>query len=500
MDSLWKNSINFDKKFSKLDKSLDCDVCIVGGGIFGVSCAYYLSKAGLKVIVLEKDRLGSKTTGNTTAKITSQHGLFYDYLINSFGLQFANDYLHVNNNAIYEIKNIVDLENIDCDFEFKDSFVYTTSESDLDAFTAEKEALDALKFDCELTSSTSLPFEVACALKFSNQAQFNPLKYLYSLCDVVLKNRGDIFCDTCVFDFKKQDNLNVAFCENGYTVRSKYLIIGSGYPFKNVPGFYFSKMYQSTSYVIAFETDKPLFDGYYINNAPPIFSYRTALYNGKRIALIGGADHKTGKEVSYSSTYSVLENELFKYYPDANILFRWNTEDCISLDKLPYVGYYSNLLENVFVATGFKKWGMTLSNVSANIVCDMILGKKNEYSHLFDSTRINPIKNIDEVKNMAVDTTFSLIIDKLKIKDFDFSSIPEDSGKVIDIDGKKVGVYKDKNSNLQFVNPICTHLGCLLSWNDVDKTWDCPCHGSRFDYNGKNLYGPAFKNLEKFEL
>ena len=337
MDSLWKNSINFDNKFSKLDKSLDCDVCIVGGGIFGVSCAYYLSKAGLKVIVLEKDKIGSKTTGNTTAKITSQHGLFYDYL-------------HVNNNAIYEIKNIVDLENIDCDFEFKDSFVYTTSESDLDAFTAEKKALDSLKFDCELTSST----------------------------------------------------------------------------------------------------------------------------------------------------YSVLENELFKYYPDANILFRWNTEDCISLDKLPYVGYYSNLLENVFVATGFKKWGMTLSNVSANIVCDMILGKKNEYSHLFDSTRINPIKNIDEVKNMAVDTTFSLIIDKLKIKDFDFSSIPVDSGKVIDIDGKKVGVYKDKNSNLQFVNPICTHLGCLLSWNDVDKTWDCPCHGSRFDYNGKNLYGPAFKNLEKF--
>ena len=498
MSSLWENSVNFKNKFNKLNENLDCDVCIVGGGIFGITCAYYLSMQGFKVIVLEKDFIGSKTTGNTTAKITSQHGLFYDYLINSFGLKQANDYLYINNKAILEIKNIIDSEKIDCDFEFQDSFVYTTSKEDLEAFYNEEKALKTLNFNSSLLSSCSLPFDVECALKFPNQAQFNPLKYLYSLCDIIIENGGKIFCDTCCFDFKMQDQFNFAYCMNGNFVKSKYLIIASHFPFKNFPGFYFSKMYQSTSYAIAFETNEPLFNGYYINNTPPLFSYRTALYNGKRIGIIVGSDNKTGKMVSYDNTYGILESEIFKFYKDAKILFRWNTEDCISLDKLPYVGYYSSLLKNVFVATGFKKWGMTLSNVSANIICDMILGKENDYLYLFDSTRLKPIKNFDEVKNMTVDTTFSLVIDKLKTSNFEVSEIPEDSGKVIDIDGKKVGVYKDINSKLYFVNPICTHLGCLLSWNEVDKTWDCPCHGSRFDYMGKNLYGPGFKDLDRF--
>ena len=177
------------------------------------------------------------------------------------------------------------------------------------------------------------------------------------------------------------------------------------------------------------------------------------------------------------------------------ILYKWNTRDCISIDKIPYIGEYSTTMPNVFVGTGFKKWGMTSSNVAANIIVDKICDKKNKYEYLFKSSRLKPIKNRDELKNMIIQA-----INKLKDANLSFDEIKENSGSIIEINNEKVGIYKDPNGKIYAVKPICTHLGCLLSWNDVDKTWDCPCHGSRFDYRGKNIYDPAFRDLDFYDL
>ena len=181
-------------------------------------------------------------------------------------------------------------------------------------------------------------------------------------------------------------------------------------------------------------------------------------------------------------------------------MYRWNTRDCISLDKIPYVGLFSNSMPNLYIGTGFKKWGMTLSNVAANIIVDMITNKQNSYCSLYSSDRFSPIKNKDEFKNVLVQSTKSLVIDKIKKTNLDFSSIPLNSGGIIEINNQKVGIFRDYNDNIFALKPFCTHLGCLLSWNDVDKSWDCPCHGSRFSFDGKNLYDPAFKNLEIYNL
>lgn len=259
-------------------------------------------------------------------------------------------------------------------------------------------------------------------------------------------------------------------------------------------------MYQSTSYLIAVDTKKTLFNGMYINPSNPIFSYRTAMYNGKKLLLIGGGDHKTGQPSCYQDTYGILEQEAKKFYPNCEVLFRWNTRDCISLDKIPYIGQYSPIMPNVFVGTGFKKWGMTLSNVAANIITDEICGKNNKYAYLFNPSRLKPLKNRDEMKNILVQSTNSLFLDKLKSSQIDFDQIQNNSGSIIEIHNQKVGIYKSPEGKIYAVKPICTHLGCLLSWNDVDKTWDCPCHGSRFDFKGKNLYDPAFKDLEVYPL
>ena len=236
----------------------------------------------------------------------------------------------------------------------------------------------------------------------------------------------------------------------------------------------------------------------YISSSEPIFSFRTAKYDGKDLLIVVGADHKTGNSVNYESTYGVLENEIKKYYPDYNILFKWSSNDCISLDKLPYVGTFSSLTPNIFVGTGFKKWGFTSSNIAANIIVDKICGNYNKYAYLFDSSRLKPIKNFKELKNMSVQTSKSLIFDKFKVKDYDFSNVSNDSGTVVKIDGINVGIYKDRQGNIFPINPVCSHLGCLLSWNNADKTWDCPCHGSRFNYKGECISDPAFKDLEKF--
>lgn len=507
MNSLWISD-NYEKNFfdnttfetiPSLCESLETDICIVGAGIFGLTCAYYLTKLGYKVTVLEKDNIGEKATGHTTAKITSQHGLFYEYLTNSYGQKFAKDYLEANEQAITNIKNIIDEEKINCDFEYQNNYVYTTKKDDIKAIKKEIKALEDLGYNCEFVTKTGLPFEIEGAICFKNQAEFHPLKYLSALCKRITSRGGSIYTNTTVFDVKKEGKNYITFSKD-FKVKSKYVIIATHYPFINFPGFYFLKMYQSTSYLIALDPKKNLFSGIYISSSNPVFSFRTANYNGKELLLIGGGDHKTGQSTSYEDSYGLLEREAKKYYPDCDVLFRWNTRDCIPLDKIPYIGSYSSLMPHMYVGTGFKKWGMTSSNVAANIIVDTIRGKRNKFAYLFDSSRLKPFKNADEMKNMIVQSTNSLLFNKLRPANMNFDEISNNSGSIIEINNQKVGIYKNPDGKIYAIKPVCTHLGCLLSWNDIDKTWDCPCHGSRFNYDGKNLYDPAFKDLEVYDF
>ena len=442
MNSLWLSENPNKKNFESLNKNISTDVCIIGAGIFGLTCGYYLSKAGLKVTVLDKSDVARKTTGHTTAKITSQHGLFYTYLVTTYGEQFAKDYLFANEEALENIKNIIDTENIKCDFEKQSNFVYTTYQSEVNKIKKEVDCVNAIGFPANFVTKTGLPFEIAGGIQFKNQAQFNPIKYINGLCDCIIKNNGEIYTNTTVYDVKKDENNFSTLTVDG-SIKSKYVILASHYPFINFPGMYFFKMYQSSSYVIGVDTKKTLFNGMYISSSEPVYSFRTAYYNGKKILLLGGLGHKTGTPVTYEQSYGALENYAKQLYPNCEILFRWDTRDCISLDKVPYIGAFSSTMDNFYIGTGFNKWGMTTSNVAANIVCDMILGKRNKYAYVFDSTRVNPIKNRTEVKNMLTESVNSLAIKKFKDSNVNFDDIPNNSGGIIDINNQKVGIYKD---------------------------------------------------------
>ena len=494
MNSLWLSENLNNDIFQKLDKDIYTDVCIIGAGIFGLTSAYYLSNSGLKVTVIDKSDIGRKTTGHTTAKITSQHGLFYTYLINTYGEQFAKDYLFANEEAIQNIKNIIDTENIKCDFEKQSNFVYTTNKHEIDNIKKEVDCVNCIGFPANFVTKVGLPFEIAGAIQFKNQAQFNPIKYINGLCNCIIKNNGKIYTNTTVYDVKKDAN-NFSTLTVGGTIHSKYVILASHYPFINFPGIYFFKMYQSTSYVIGIDTKKTLFNGMYITASEPTYSFRTANYQGKKILLLGGCGHKTGVPVSYSQSYATLENYAKQLYPNCEILFRWDTRDCISLDKIPYIGAFSTSFDNFYVGTGFNKWGMTSAMVSAMIISDFILGKDNDFSEIFSPKRFDLSLSINNIANDLVKTAKNFIAQKISIPSSEIQHIKNGHAGIVDYNGQKVGVYKDENGKEFIVSTKCSHLGCELHWNADELTWDCPCHGSRFDYTGKLIESPANKDI-----
>lgn len=501
MESYWIESTkNIEKEYSSLNKNLEVDVCIIGAGITGSMTAYYLTKEGKKVAILEKDKVCLRTTGNTTAKITSQHGLFYKYLLQSEGYEFAKKYYEANEKAIRNIENIVNKENIDCDFEKQDAYVFTQKEDEVAKIKDEVESVKKIGGTCEFTTKTNLPFSVQGAIKSPNQAQFNSRKFVLEVLNKIEESgRGYIFENSKVVDVKKDGDKYNVYTKDNY-IKAKYVVLACHYPIINSLGYYFLKMYQSRSHAIAIEADTNFFDGMYINSELPTKSFRTIIDGDKRLLAIVGSDYKTGSDIDYENINNELEKIAKDMYPNCKIKYRWSAQDCISLDKVPYIGEFSNFMPNVYVGTGYKKWGMTLSNISANIICDKIQGRDNEYEDIFKATRLEPKKNIKEVENMVKQTAKSLVLEKFELPKDGLDEIKNGEGKIINISGNKVGVYKDENGKIYAVKPVCSHLGCELSWNSLEHTWDCPCHGSRFDIKGKSLEAPSINSLEKIEI
>ncbi len=465
-----------------------------------------LSNKGRNVTIIErKENIGFGISGHTTAKITSQHGAIYNYLKNQYGLEFAKKYYKANEEAISSIESIVKENNIECDFEKQSNFIYSITKDEEIKLKNEFDAVSKINKEAVLRNDIKLPFETRGAIEFPNQAMFNPYKYIKSLANKIIEQNGEIFVNTTCYDIDKENDIYVCKTENN-KIYAKNVVIATHYPFLNIPGFYFSKIYQSSSYVIALSLEgtkwNKNFDGMYINIEKPIYSLRKVKYNRENLLLLGGGGHKTGEMQEEEIGYNKLIEAAKKWFPDCKIKYKWSANDCISLDKIPYIGEFSSIYPNVYVGTGFNKWGMTSSYVAAKIVSDKILEKENKYEDIFKATRTNFFVNRDEVKNMVTDTLKAQVIDRIKNKDEnkEVENSKLDTGRIIEKDGEKIGVYIDENGKKFAIKPVCTHLGCILSWNQEDRTWDCPCHGSRFNYKGEQIENPAIKDLEQVKF
>lgn len=432
MNSLWQQTSDIPS-FRALEKDIKTDILIIGGGMAGILCAYLLNCAGADYVLAEAETLCSGITKNTTAKITSQHGLIYDKLIREFGKDKAKQYYLANEAALHKYREICG--DIDCDFEKKDAFVY--SKDDRQKIKKEAAALKELGIRFGLAERLPLPFEIAGAVKFENQAQFNPLKFVSAVSTGL-----NIYEHTRV-----RELVGTTALTNCGTISANRIIVTTHFPFLNKHGSYFLKMYQHRSYVIALE-GTPELNGMYVDENMSGMSFR----NYKNLLLIGGGGHRTGKK---GGNWKELRDFAGWYFPGAAEKYRWATQDCMTLDGVPYIGEYSAGTDNLYVASGFNKWGMTTSMAAAMILCDMLEGKKNPYAEVFSPSRtiLRPqlaVNACEAVVNLLTPTT-----------------------------------------------KRCPHLGCALKWNRAEHTWDCPCHGSRFTEDGKLIDNPATGNLKK---
>lgn len=430
MDSVWieEAALPF---FTELEGDAATDVLIVGGGIAGILCAYFLRERGIDYILAEGKTICSGVTENTTAKITAQHGLIYDKLVESAGIEQARMYLEANQNSVKKYAELC--ADMDCDFERKPSYVY--SMDNREKLEKEAEALRKIGFDARIQETKELPFATAGAVCFEEQAQFHPLKFL-----------SRIAKDLKIYEhtFIKELAGHIAVTDRGRITFQK-IIFTTHFPIDNKHGLYFLKMYQHRSYVIALENAARL-NGMYVDESGYGLSFR----NYRDVLLVGGGAHRTGKQ---GGNWQELRTFAGQYYPEARECCYWATQDCMTLDHVPYIGQYSKSMPDYFVSTGFNKWGMTSSMTAAMILSDLLMGKENAYAEVFNPSR-------------------SMMKPRL------FLNTWEATVNLLTISKKR-----------------CPHLGCALKWNSAEHSWDCPCHGSRFDENGVVLDNPANGNL-----
>ncbi|EOU1121830.1 FAD-dependent oxidoreductase [Clostridium perfringens] len=476
MKSVWSESCKFRKR-DALNKDIKTDVLVIGAGIAGVLTAYMLKQKGREVVVIDAAEIASGNTKNTTAKITSQHDLIYSKLIAEFGEEKARQYAKANELAIKKYKEIIEDKRIECDFEEKPAYVYSLNE--IDVLKEEVEAAKNLGIDAEFVDEANLPFKINGAVKFNNQAQFNPLKFLKGISNELI-----IYENTRALEIK--ENLVVT---SGGNITANNIVVATHYPIMNAPGYYFMKMHQERSYVLALENTSEI-DGMYIDINKEGYSFRT--YNN--LLLLGGISHITG-ENEEGGSYDKLRKVAKELYTKAKEKYYWSAQDCMTIDGIPYIGRYSSETPNIYVATGFNKWGMTSSMVSAMIISDMILEKENDFSEIFSPRRFDLSLSINNIANDLIETAKNFIAQKVYIPSSEIEHIKNGHGGIIEYNGEKVGVYKNKEGKEFFVSTKCTHLGCQLSWNADELTWDCPCHGSRFDYKGRLIGSPATKDL-----
>jgi len=496
--SYWINSTDF-QDLSPLTKDKKVDITIIGGGISGITTAYLLVNEGFKVAVIEADKILHGTTGHTTAKVTVQHGLIYDELIQNMGKETAELYYQSNNNGLNFIKNMVMSQNIDCDFSGQDAYIYTKSDQYVNKLSKEYNAYEKLGIRGSLLDTIPIEIPMKKAIVIKNQAQFHPLKYLYHLTRKVIDKGGLIYEHTVAVDIEEGDH-PVVITKTGQKISSNYVIIASHFPFYAIRGLFFSRMYVKRSYVLGVKTKSEFPGGMYINAENPTRSLRLTEIDGENLVLISGESHKVGQGKSEILHYKALMEFGEETLGLNKIKYRWSTQDLITLDKVPYVGYLTSNHQNVFVATGYRKWGMTNSTAAALLLKDLILKKENPFQELYSPSRFYMDPSLKKFFSINMDVAKHLIKGKFEIIEKNPSDLEKDEGSVVTINGKRAGAYRDHQGDIHLVDTTCTHLGCELEWNDAERTWDCPCHGSRYSIHGEVIEGPTEKPLDKIKM
>ncbi|NHN42726.1 FAD-dependent oxidoreductase [Halorubellus sp. JP-L1] len=526
--SIWLATTD-ESDYDELEGGVHADTVVVGGGIVGLTTAFHLDAAGQSVVVLERDRIVTGVTGHTTAKLTSLHGRIYDHLVDEFGETTARRYATANERAIDEVESIADAHEVDCDFERTPAYTYTESSDEVASLRAEADAASRAGLSASFVESTPLPYDVEAAVRVDDQAQFHPRKYLLALADAVdddSKGNGDrdgvrdrdvdgdrdggddgggdgrsrIFEHSRVVDVDPGSSREPCrVTTDRGQVAADDVVVATNFPVYD-HAFYYARLSPKRSYVLAVELADDPPEGTYYDPSEPYFSVRSRPAGERRLALVGGQNHRTGHGGSTAERYRKLEARAREKFDVESVVHRWSTQDFVSVDGVPFVGKHSPRSDRVWVATGFGGWGMTNGTAAGRLLADRILGRENEWSSVFEPTRFNFGASKRDLVAHNRHAMSHFLGDHLQhprpaaVRDVD-----RGDADVLEVDGESVGVYHDHDGEFHVVSAVCPHMGCRVEWNDGERTWDCPCHGSRFDHDGTVLHAPAVDDLDRYD-
>ena len=473
------------------------DAVVVGAGITGLTAALLLQRDGARVALVEAGRVCSGVTAYTTGKVTTLHGLIYGPLQKKFGAETARVYAEANRAGFTQIAAFVDELGIDCDWERRPNHTYTTDEKTVSKIEREVEAAQAAGLDASFTAETELPFPVLGAVRVEDQAQFHARKYGLALAEAFRGRGGQIFEESRVVDADTSEGQCTV--ENGGTVEAEHVVLATHLPILDRGGF-FAKTHPQRTYLMAFETPEPVLRDMYISKGGgPSWTMRSA-ENG-RYLVAGGQSHKTGEEPDTPARYAAIERWAQETFGVGPAAYRWSAHDYVPVDEMPYVGKLPFGNGRVWVATGYNKWGLTNGTAAAIQIADAVAGRPNAWAETFDANRADVVASAASFVKENLDVAARFVGDRVRhLAGRDPAELGPDEGAVVEADGRTVGAYRDADGKLHGVSLTCTHLGCHVNWNPAERSWDCPCHGSRYTVDGEILHGPAVRPLDRMSL
>jgi glycine/D-amino acid oxidase-like deaminating enzyme/nitrite reductase/ring-hydroxylating ferredoxin subunit len=479
---------------------VSADVAIIGGGIAGITAASLLKDAGCTVVLTDSKRILRGATGYTTAKLTSGHGLLYGHLISRFGEEKARLYADANQAAIEHVARVVERHGIECDFRRTENYVYADERDKRSSIEQEVEAETKLGLPATFVEEPPLPFATRGAVRLDGQAEFHPRRYLLPLVERLPGDGSHVFETTRAHQVEEGRARCRVETDRG-PIEARDVLVLTQIPFLD-RGLFFTKVHPYRAYVLAaaIEAEKAP-NGMFVTSKSPTRSIRTTPHEGRLLLLLGGEGHKTGTDSQNEQRFETLHEFLRTNFDAGPVEYRWATQDYYSVDRVPYIGSLTRRSKHIYVATGFSGWGMTNGTLAGMILADAVLGTENAWVGVFRSKRRKPRTSAARFVKENASVARHWLADGLTVRAArPLRTLARGQAAVLRISGRKVAVYRDEDGTLQAVSAICSHLACLVHWNSAERSWDCPCHGSRFGVDGRVLQGPAVRDLASIDV
>ena len=495
--SLWVGTSEVPR-FHELHGDLSADVVVVGAGVAGLTTAALLKADGARVVVVEAGRVAAGVTGYTTAKLTVLHGLVFADLVEAFGEEGARTYADANLAGMSTVAELAVRHGIDCDLERRSAYTYTTDAAMADKVRAEVAAARRLGLEAELTTETDLPYPVEAAIRVADQGQFHPRKYCIGLARAIDGAGCAVYEGTRAISVDERDGRCTVRTDHG-TITAGFVVEATHLPFSDRGGF-FARTHPMRSYALSARLDGPVPQGMYLSVDTPSRSVRAARMDGEEVVILGGESHKVGQDPDTQERYAALEAWARSEFPVRSVDYRWSAQDYVPVDHVPFVGRLSPASERILVATGFKKWGMSNGSAAGVMLADRIAGRRNPFADFFDTNRVNARQSIKELVKENANVVKRFVGDRLRTETRSVADLAPGEAAILVEGTERVAVHSDEAGVVHAVSPVCTHMGCTVTWNTAELTWDCPCHGSRFNCDGEVIQGPAVKDLEPKEV